>query len=117
MDPFSLKGLRPQPVSPLVYDESAAADTPKRAPLYPLGREAAMPLYEYECSTCRHRFEMLVFASTVPACPKCGSGSLQKLPSAFAVAGRAEARAESAPVGGCGTCGDPRGPGSCANDN
>ena len=33
-----------------------------------------MPLYEYECSACKHRFELLQKFSDDPAktCPKCG---------------------------------------------
>lgn len=39
-----------------------------------------MPLYEYECSACGHRFELIQKFSDPPekACPKCG-GELHKL--------------------------------------
>jgi putative FmdB family regulatory protein len=35
-----------------------------------------MPLYEYECQACGHRFEVIQkFSDAPPAeCPKCGSG-------------------------------------------
>jgi putative FmdB family regulatory protein len=42
-----------------------------------------MPLYEYQCSACGHRFEVIQKFSDPPleACPKCG-GAVQKLQSA-----------------------------------
>ena len=102
-----------------------------------------MPLYEYRCRKCSRRFETLVFGKEKPSCPKCHGNDLEKLWSAFAVAG-GERKSESdfgggsgfggddfgggmgggddageggdmdASSGGCGSCGDPRGPGSCA---
>jgi putative FmdB family regulatory protein len=38
------------------------------------GRSFRVPLYEYECSKCHHRFEKIekVSASEVQKCPKCG---------------------------------------------
>ena len=46
-----------------------------------------MPLYEYECSACGHRFELIRRFSDPPAdtCPACGKGPLNKLLSAPAV--------------------------------
>jgi len=46
-----------------------------------------MPLYEYECSVCGHRFELIRRFSDPPAdtCPACGQGPLNKLLSAPAV--------------------------------
>jgi putative FmdB family regulatory protein len=73
-----------------------------------------MPVYEYECTACSHRFEELVSAAggTVVACPDCTSTSLTKLLSSFArtrVGGDMPA-ASAAPApraGGCcgGGCG------------
>ena len=42
-----------------------------------------MPLYEYECQQCNHRFEKIQSFSAEPetACPKCG-GTIEKLLSA-----------------------------------
>jgi len=42
-----------------------------------------MPLYEYECDTCGHRFETIQRFSDPPLdrCPKCG-GAVRKLQSA-----------------------------------
>ena len=37
-----------------------------------------MPIYEYECSTCGHRFEKLVrIGAEPPPCPEC-AGAVQK---------------------------------------
>ncbi|MBS14640.1 MAG: FmdB family transcriptional regulator [Gemmatimonadetes bacterium] len=70
-----------------------------------------MPIYEYSCRACEHGFEALVSASRPASCPKCGSSQLEKKLSAFAVQA-----ANPVAVGGgpCGTCGDPRGPGTCS---
>ena len=45
-----------------------------------------MPLYEYECDACSHRFEVIRKFSDPPieTCPKCGS-TVQKLPSSPAI--------------------------------
>ncbi len=44
-----------------------------------------MPLYEYQCEACQHQFEQLILKQDVPVCPACGSGSVQRLVSMFAV--------------------------------
>lgn len=44
-----------------------------------------MPLFEYECRECGHRFEALVQGKKRPACPECGSENLEKLLSSFGV--------------------------------
>ena len=44
-----------------------------------------MPIYEYECRGCGHRFEALVRGSVVPACPSCQEQDLEHLLSLFAV--------------------------------
>jgi putative FmdB family regulatory protein len=46
-----------------------------------------VPLYEYECQSCRHRFELIQKFKNRPArkCPKCKKGKVKKLPSAPAV--------------------------------
>lgn len=45
-----------------------------------------MPLYEYQCDSCAHRFEVIQRFSDPPIaiCPKCGA-QVQKLPSAPAI--------------------------------
>jgi putative FmdB family regulatory protein len=74
-----------------------------------------MPLFEYECRGCGHRFEHLTRAGETPSCPACSGGDLQKLLSVFAVGGNGADKAFEMPSSGaCGHCGDPRGPGSCS---
>jgi putative FmdB family regulatory protein len=67
-----------------------------------------MPIHEYACRSCHHEFETLVRAAETPSCESCGSTELDKKLSVFATQGGAP----EAPMG-CGTCGDPRGPGAC----
>ena len=50
-----------------------------------------MPLFDYHCTACQADFELLVRASTVPACPQCGSTALEKGVSLIAPAGKIEA--------------------------
>ena len=46
----------------------------------------SVPIYEYECRRCGHRFEFLLPSSnTTPACPKCRGQELERLLSGFAV--------------------------------
>ena len=47
-----------------------------------------MPIYEYECRDCKHRFEAIVRlseASVCPSCPSCESANVERLISLFAV--------------------------------
>jgi putative FmdB family regulatory protein len=70
-----------------------------------------VPIYEYVCQACEHRFETIVFGNRQPECPSCASTALDKQLSAFAVNTGGESFDESpAP---CGQCGDPRGAGAC----
>lgn len=84
------------------------------------GKETTnVPIYEYECADCEKVFETLVLGSERPKCPKCGGERLAKLMSASAVRTRDGGGDFSMPDmggfgGGCGTCGDPRGPGACS---
>ncbi len=43
-----------------------------------------MPLFEFTCRNCGHRFETLVLGSRRAACPNCSSADLEKLYSTFA---------------------------------
>jgi putative FmdB family regulatory protein len=72
-----------------------------------------MPIFEYICHQCRHRFETIVRGSATPACPTCQGTDLEKQWSAFGVGGTADWSSSTGP-GACGTCGDPRGPGACS---
>jgi putative FmdB family regulatory protein len=44
-----------------------------------------MPLYEYQCRSCQHQFELLVRRGDTPACPACRSEELERSISSFAV--------------------------------
>lgn len=45
-----------------------------------------MPIYEYECRKCRHRFEVLILRTSPAAkCPSCGKKDLEQLISQYAV--------------------------------
>jgi len=76
-------------------------------------RSEPMPIFEYTCKDCSHEFEALVYGKRKAECPKCRSKRLAPQLSVFAVAAKSGSSA-SPDVGACGTCGDPRGPGSCS---
>jgi putative FmdB family regulatory protein len=44
-----------------------------------------MPIYEYECRECGHRFEAIVRVTDSPNCPSCDGTALDRLISMFAV--------------------------------
>jgi putative FmdB family regulatory protein len=75
--------------------------------------ELSMPIFEYTCNACEHEFEALVFGRDKAECPKCHGKKLTPKLSVFAMAGKGSAHA-SPMEGGCGSCGDPRGPGACS---
>ena len=49
-----------------------------------LPMERYMPIYEYQCTACRHTFDVLQKLSDAPLvdCPECGAAQLRKLVSA-----------------------------------
>jgi len=58
-----------------------------------------MPIYEYECRQCGHRFEYLVLRSSpAAACPSCGNQDLTQLlsPSAVSSEGKRQANLDAA---------------------
>lgn len=74
-----------------------------------------MPIFEYICKECHHEFEALVYGKEKAACPKCHTKKLEPQLSVFAVSAKSSSPSASAsPSGGCGSCGDPRGPGACS---
>jgi len=74
-----------------------------------------MPIFKYVCKDCNHGFEKFVQASTTLECPSCNGTTLEKQLSVFNLGGaqRSFDQQPAAP-GPCGSCGDPRGPGSCS---
>ncbi|PWT95972.1 MAG: zinc ribbon domain-containing protein [Blastocatellia bacterium] len=73
-----------------------------------------MPIFEYRCRRCDNHFEALVRNETTVVCPSCKSRKLEKQLSVFAPGGSDGTSKQDLTVGACGTCGDPRGPGSCS---
>jgi len=61
-----------------------------------------MPVYEYTCSKCSEKFELLVRGGTRVACPSCRSKKVKKEFSSFAPRGGAseDASAFGASAGG-----------------
>jgi putative FmdB family regulatory protein len=40
-----------------------------------------MPLFDFECRACQHRFEaMSRYGEAAPACPNCSSAEVDKIP-------------------------------------
>jgi len=72
-----------------------------------------MPIFEYICAKCDHRFEAIVLHGQKSQCPKCESKKLEQQLSTFAVGGEKTPSQTAAAGEACGSCGDPRGPGSC----
>jgi len=70
-----------------------------------------MPIFEYVCRECDHHFETIVMGKQKAQCPKCESKKLDQQLSRFAVSSD---KAPAMSAGPCGSCGDPRGPGSCS---
>jgi putative FmdB family regulatory protein len=76
-----------------------------------------MPIFEYICTQCHHQFETLLYGKQKAECPKCHARKLEPQLSVFAVSAKGSSTAGSsaaASSGGCGSCGDPRGPGACS---
>jgi putative FmdB family regulatory protein len=75
-----------------------------------------MPIFEYLCQECNHRFELIVQGKTVPARPACQATTVDKQFSTFGVGATGGWPVTSGSGGACGSCGDPRGPGSCSTN-
>ena len=64
-----------------------------------------MPIYEYRCKKCGHKFEEIVFSSSGAddvRCPECGDGKTERLMSAFATSGTSKGADSCGPAGGSG---------------
>jgi len=40
-----------------------------------------MPLFDFECQSCQHRWEDMVRGGVIPPCPQCAANDVNKLPS------------------------------------
>jgi putative FmdB family regulatory protein len=58
-----------------------------------------MPIFEYRCESCGHKFEAILLGERTPECPKCHTEKLEKQLSTFAVSAKSSS---AAPVSGCG---------------
>lgn len=65
-----------------------------------------MPIFEYACETCHHKFEKLVLnGKTDIECPSCQGTNLRKLFSVFAsIAAEEPTCGSSYDAGPCGSC-------------
>lgn len=57
-----------------------------------------MPIYEYRCAPCRRRVQVLtlrVSEKPDPVCDRCGSRTLERIPSRFALARSEESRLDA----------------------
>jgi putative FmdB family regulatory protein len=55
-----------------------------------------MPIYDYQCRSCRQRFELLVRADDKPVCPACGAADPQRFFPSSAAVSTGRTRAQSA---------------------
>lgn len=65
-----------------------------------------MPIYEYMCKPCNDRFEVLTTISRASEtkCPKCGSGNITRLMSAFASRTTDSDGSTHSHAGSCSSC-------------
>jgi len=71
-----------------------------------------MPLFEYECTGCGNKFELLVRGSEQPRCPACGGERVEKCLSVFAVSVKSASTAPAS-AGTCATCPHASDPAGC----
>lgn len=71
-----------------------------------------MPIFEYRCESCGHKFETILFGEQKPECPKCHTRELERQLSVFAVN---RPSSSAAPAMGCGQSNCCMGSGSCEN--
>ncbi len=68
-----------------------------------------MPIFEYRCEDCGHKFEAILFGEQKAECPKCHTEHLQKQLSTFSVS----AKSSATPAAGCGQTNCCMGSGGC----
>ncbi len=57
-----------------------------------------MPIFEYLCAECGHKFEAIVLGGQQAECPQCHTAKLEQQLSTFS----AHSHASSVPAAGCG---------------
>ena len=62
-----------------------------------------MPIFEYVCQECNHKFEAIVLGRKKPQCPKCEGKKLRQRISSFAVGGEKASSTRNAANCGGGT--------------
>lgn len=60
-----------------------------------LGIFAAMPIYDYQCRRCGHRFEQVVKLGETPDCPACGADDPERFATFSAAVMTPKSRARS----------------------
>jgi len=63
-----------------------------------LSSGANVPIFEYLCAECGHKFETIVFGEQKAECPKCHTAKLEQQLSTFS----ADSHGSAAPATGCG---------------
>ncbi len=58
-----------------------------------------MPIFEYRCESCGHKFEAILFGEQTAVCPKCHNEKLEQQLSTFAVSAKGSSPSQ---VAGCG---------------
>lgn len=71
-----------------------------------------MPIFEYRCEGCGHKFEAILFGEQKPECPKCHTAKLETQLSVFAVSSGHSSSAAAAE--GCGKSNCCMGSGGCS---
>jgi putative FmdB family regulatory protein len=66
-----------------------------------------VPIYEFRCQKCEHRFEKLCSMGEDGKsleCPKCGAGNPKRVMSSFRAKGSGEESNSGGASPGCGSC-------------
>ena len=58
-----------------------------------------MPIFEYRCESCGHKFEAILFGEQKAECPQCHTEKLEQQLSTFAVNTKSNS---PSPAAGCG---------------
>ena len=68
-----------------------------------------MPIYDFKCKSCKHKFEKLIFKEEEIKeikCPKCESKDIEKLLTTFRIGGsESSSSCSTCSSGSCSTCG------------